>query len=101
MLKRNIFLDKKIIQYKKFYKKRLTEKLLASFRENHFLKPIARLSFFIKKDYFCQHKQFYRSQSKSYCFMTHSKRVPTSKLQLSRFYLGKSLDRLTLTNYQK
>ena len=101
MLKRKLFLDKKIIKYKIWHNSRINNILQSSFRQNHFLKPSYRISFFINKDRQTQHYMFYKSQSKLQCFISYSVKVPNKKLNLSRFYLGRATDRLLLANYQK
>lgn len=101
MLKRNSLFDKKIIKYKLWKQHQLRGTLIQSFKENQFLKPLNRLSFFIGLDRQSKHYLFYKSQSKLQCYLSYSLRVPSAKMQLSRFYLNRGADQLLLGNYQK
>lgn len=101
MLKRKILFTKKILKFK-IWRQQISKNLLTkSFQTNHFIKPKERLSFFIKTEKHNFNCTYYKSQNKLHCFMTYSMRVPTSKLNLSRFYINKGFDQLYLTNYQK
>lgn len=101
MLKRNSLFDKKIIKYKLWKTQYLKNSLIQSFKENHFIKPIERVSFFIGLDRQSKHYLFYKSQNRSQCYLSYSLRVPSAKVQLSRFYLNRGVDKLFLSNYQK
>lgn len=101
MLKRKMYLDKKIIKYRLWFSGCLQRTLIKSIKTNHHVYPLHRLSFFINKDRQTNHCMFYASQNKLQCFMSYSMRVPSKKLNLSRFYLSRGADRLFLSNYQK
>lgn len=101
MLKRNKAIFKKKIQYIRFYQNTLEKKLLNSFQKNYKQNYKKRIAFFIKTYYKNRDKNFYRSQNKLFCNISYSHKVPSKKLNHSRFYLNKVSERLILFNYHK
>ena len=101
MLKRKIFLDKKIIRYKIWEKGKLSSIIKKSFLRNYAVDPIRRFSLIIQSNYSNNDFQFYKSQNKLQCYMSYSFKVPTKRLNLSRFYLTRSVNKLYLGGYQK
>lgn len=101
MLKRKIFLDKKIMKYKIWKKMLLEEKIKKSFLRNYMLSPINRLSFIIKNNLNNNDFYFYKSQSKLQCYLSYSFKVPSKRINLSRFYLVRTVNKLLLGGYQK
>lgn len=101
MLRRTSLFVKKILKFKIWKKNQLNEIITKSFQQNHFIIPQDRISFFIGKDRQNKHYTFWKSQNRLQCYLSYSLRVPSSKVQLSRFYLNRGTDRLLLSNYQK
>lgn len=75
--------------------------LKKSFLANYNLLPLNRLSFAIQTRYRRTDHRFYLSQSKLQCPLSFSYSVPNKRIQHSRFYLNKGLDRLMHGGYQK
>lgn len=101
MLKRKVFLDKKLILYKTWKKHQVNSLITKSFLKNYMLKPINRVSFIIKKNYSNNDLRYYKAQNKLQCFMSFSFKVPCKRINLSRFYLVRSANKLLLGGYQK
>lgn len=101
MLQRKIFLDKKLIKFNLWKKKCLKNLLIKSFLRNYYLQPLNRLSFTIKNNYLTRNYKFYITQNKLQCPISYSFKVPSRRLNLSRFYLVRTVNRLTISNYQK
>lgn len=101
MLKRKIFLDKKILRYKLWSKTIATNKLYMSILRNYMVKPVDRYSFIIKKNLLNSDFMFYKSQNKLQCYLSYSFKVPSKRINLSRFYLVRTVNKLYMGGYQK
>lgn len=91
----------KKLRYLNWAEVQLQAQLKKSFLKNFFLLPKLRLSFIFQKRFYTSAQQFYGSQNKLQCVYSNSFSVPSKKLQNSRFYLNKALDRLMHGGYQK
>lgn len=80
---------------------KMQKKLIKSFLKNFDIKPISRLSFIFQKRFTNKNHFFYSSQNKLQCPLSFSFSVPNKRIQHSRFYLNKALDRLMHGGYQK
>ena len=68
-------------------------------KQTHYILPKQRLSFYYYPK--INSLSYYKSKQKLYCFKTMRKSVPTKKLLLSRFILGRYLDKLKINNLIK
>lgn len=101
MLQRNKHLNKKLIRYFFWNKNKNNLILLKSIKKNFLVNYKTRISLNIqRKNYNCHHR-FYLSQNKLQCFLHYSFSVPNKKVNVSRFYLTKGLERLMFSGYQK
>lgn len=101
MIYRKKYLDLKFLKFNNFNKNLLLKKLIKSFKKNYKQNYKKRLSFFTQEFYTTHNKQFYISQSKLYCPIMYSSKVPSSKTLVSRFFLVKNSDRNLFGGYQK
>jgi|CXWK01.1.fsa_nt_gi hypothetical protein len=101
MLKRMKYIDHKLMRYKNWHSDRINILIKKSLLRNYQIQPKIRLSFIIQKDYANTAYKFYKSQNKLQCQMSYSFKVPSKKINFSRFYLTRSVDRLLLFKYQK
>lgn len=101
MLQRSKHLNKKLIRYHFWQQKKNNLKLTKSFVKNFFIHYKIRISFNIRKNYYNKHHKFYLTQNKLQCFLHYSFSVPNKRVNVSRFYLTRGLDRLMFAGYQK
>ena len=96
MIKKKKFIFEERFLKKKFIKEELTLLVYKSLVSNYELKAQSRISY----QRLLTTQQFHTRQ-KLRCFMTLSKRVPNSKLMLSRYYLVKYADKLHIGGIKK
>lgn len=101
MIKRGKHLGFKRMRYNFWEPTILQTKLTKSFLKNFDILPINRLSWIFQKRYTNKSHTFYWSQNKLQCPFSFSFSVPNKRIQHSRFYLNKALDRLMHGGYQK
>lgn len=101
MLQRNKHLNKKLIRYHYWYKSKNKLVLNKSFKKNFLVNYKSRISLSIQNRYTNSFHRFYFSQNKLQCFLHYSFSVPNKKVNVSRFFLTKGLERLMFSGYQK
>lgn len=101
MIRRKKHLYFKVIKYKNWEKNPLEKILKKSFIKNFKIKPINRASFLMQNNYVNSDLQFYNSQNKLQCNWEYSFSVPSKRLHVSRFILGRYTNKLVFGGYQK
>jgi len=101
MIRRSKHLGFKQMRFNSWEPYKLQRLLTKSFLKNFDILPKFRLSFIFQKRFTNKQHQFYWSQNKLQCPFSFSFSVPNKRIQHSRFYLNKALDRLMHGGYQK
>jgi len=98
MLRKNKKFKIKQILIKTFYNKNELKYIIyKSLLKNHYNSYIFRLSFTINI-FFFKKLHYFKSYQKSICFFSLSKKVPSHKLNYSRFFLNKKLNTFNINN---
>ena len=101
LIQRSKHLNKKLIKYLIWAPNKLKTKLKKSFIKNFKIDYKSRISLNVRTFYFTKQKQFYNSQNKLQCFLSYNFSVPNKRVNTSRFYLNKGIERLIFGGYQK
>ncbi len=101
MIRRKKHLYFKVIKYKNISKNPLEVFLKKSFIKNFRVNAVHRISFLLRNNYTNSDLQFYNSQNKLQCNWEYSFSVPSKRLNVSRFILGRYTNKLVFGGYQK
>ena len=101
MLKKKYNLNKQLVVKQAYQENHLERLLLQSFKENHKINPINRLSFFCQEESLLNIWNYFCSYQKLQCLVTLSSKVSSKNYHYSRFFLNKQLNKLVISNTLK
>lgn len=103
VFKRHLFKKKQLLLKYTYINKELWLKIQKSLLRNHYNHYKLRLSFTVDKSEqsLYSHNRYFKTFQKLICPYTLSKKVPSKRMQFSRFFLNKQINTLKLNNIIK